>query len=158
MAVVIPVTGADGVVEIEPCGDPLPSWPQVLSPQQRTVPSWRSAQVCQPPAEMATAVVMPLTVTGVGLGVSAVGETVPLPSWPRSFCPQQRTVPSPGSAQVWKPPAVTAVAEVIPVTRTGGVELNAVVAGAPSWPAFFGAQPAIVTSGKRAQASMPPPV
>src|SRR5204862_5891237 len=84
-----------------------------LSPQQRTVPSWRRAQVCQPPAETATAVVMPLTVTGVGLKVDGrlgTGSLVPLPSWPRSFCPQQRTVPSPGSAQVWNAPAVTATA------------------------------------------------
>src|SRR5205809_872015 len=72
----------------------LPSSPQVLSPQQRTVPSWRRAQVCQPPAATATAVVMPLTLAGVGLGALAVGDTVPLPSWPDSFAPQQRTVPS----------------------------------------------------------------
>src|SRR5438876_1148035 len=108
VAVVIPVTGADGGVAIAPIREPFPSWPQAWPPQQRRGPSWRSAQVCQPPAKMATAVVMPLTVTGVGVK-PPVGATVPLPSWPRSFCPQQRTVPSPGSAQVWKPPAVTAV-------------------------------------------------
>src|SRR5207249_119337 len=146
MALVIPGTGPDGVVDMEPSGDPLPSWPQVLSPQQRTVPSWRRAQVCQPPAETATAVVMPLTVTGVGLKVDGrlgTGSLVPLPSWPRSFCPQQRTVPSPGSAQVWNPPAVTATA-VSPVTRTG-VE-DRLGTGLPSWPVSFRPQHCTVPS------------
>src|SRR5436309_1650430 len=67
----------------------LPSSPQVLSPQQRTLPSWRSAQVCQPAAEIATAPEIPATVTGVEAVV-----TVPSPSWPDSFAPQQRTAPS----------------------------------------------------------------
>src|ERR1043166_3663676 len=39
MAVVIPVTAAAGVGAGAPTGRPLPSWPQLLSPQQRTVPS-----------------------------------------------------------------------------------------------------------------------
>src|SRR5204862_2445867 len=113
-------------------GDPSPSWPYVFCPQHWMVPSRRSAQVCQPPAEMATAVVMPLTVTGVGLnvvGVPGTGSLVPLPSWPKSFSPQHRTVPSWRSPQVWKAPAVTAMAGVIPVDRTGATELNVVVAG-----------------------------
>src|SRR5207249_2940087 len=130
------VTGSPGEGETRMA--PLPIWPQVLSPQQRTVPSWRSAQVCQPPAEMATAVVIPLTVTGVGLkvdGLLGTGSLVPLPSWPRSFCPQQRTVPSPGSAQVWKPPAATAVAATTAVAANVGVWQTEVV-GSPGWPAL----------------------
>src|SRR5437773_7284871 len=100
---------------------------------------------------MAAAVVMTLTVTGVGLkvdGLLGTGSLVPLPSWPRSFCPQQRTVPSPGSAQVWKPPAVTAVA-LSPATLTGGGDWNAVVAGSPSWQALFRPQHGMVPSGMR---------
>jgi len=38
---------------------------------------------------------------------------------------------------VWKPPAVTAVAVVMPVTRTGTLDTSVVVAGSPSWPASF---------------------
>src|SRR5207249_6921130 len=152
-AVVMPLTvtgvgvGVTGLVgEGETRTAPLPSSPQVLSPQQRTVPSCRRAQVYQPPAEIATAVVMPLTVTGVGLKVDGrlgTGSLVPLPSWPRSFCPQQRTVPSPGSAQVWNPPAVTATA-VSPVTRTG-VE-DRLGTGLPSWPVSFRPQHCTVPS------------
>src|SRR5438046_9691832 len=103
---------------------------------------------------MATAVVMPVTVTGVGLkvdGLLGTGSLVPLPSWPRSFWPQQRTVPSPGSAQVWKPPAVTALA-ARPATLTGGEDTNAVVAGSPSWPALFRPQHCTVPTGTGAQA------
>ena len=39
VAAVMPVTGADGMVETTPSGDPLPSWPKLLSPQQRFVRS-----------------------------------------------------------------------------------------------------------------------
>src|SRR5947208_1469393 len=74
VAVVIPVTVAEGVVAIAPLVVPLPSWPKLLSPQQRTVPSWRSAQVCSAPAATAAGMI-PLTVTGVEELV-----VVPLPS------------------------------------------------------------------------------
>ena len=123
MAVVIPVTGPDGVVEKEPCGDPLPSWPKLLSPQQRIVPSRRTAQLCSAPGAI-TAGTMPLTVTGVGVGVTGlVGEgetrTAPLPSSPQVLSPQQRTVPSCRRAQVYQPPAEIATAVVMPLTVTG---------------------------------------
>ena len=61
VAVDTPVT-ATGVVELMTV--PLPSWPELLSPQHRTVPSASSAQ--ELPASPATldAVVIPLTVTG----------------------------------------------------------------------------------------------
>ena len=74
------VTGCWSRGGLEAMTAALPSSPQVLSPQQRILPSWRSAQVCQPPAATATAVVMPLTLAGVGLGALTVGDTVPLPS------------------------------------------------------------------------------
>src|SRR5437016_2079047 len=63
MAVAIPVTGPDGVVDVK-SEDPLPSWPQVLSPQQRTVPSRRTTQVCSAPGAR-TAGVTPGTVVGL---------------------------------------------------------------------------------------------
>src|SRR5262245_33188217 len=94
VAVVIPVTAVAGVVAVAPTGLALPSWPQLLSPQQRTVPSRRTAQACSAPGA-AAAGAMPLTV--VGVEESAV---VPFPRRPSSFRPQHRNVPSARSAQV----------------------------------------------------------
>ena len=88
MAVATPVTGADGIVEIVSGAVPLPSWPKLLSPQQRTVLSRKSAQLCSAPGARAAGV-MSLTVTGTEELV-----VVPFPSWPSLFRPQQRTVPS----------------------------------------------------------------
>src|SRR2546426_12250059 len=108
---------------------------------------------------MATAVVMPLTVTGVGLtvvGLPGTGPLVPLPSWPKSFSPQHCTVPLARSAQVWKPPAVTAMAVVIPVTRTGATELNVVVAGSPRWPESLRPQHCTVPFPRGGQEGKPP--
>ena len=64
-------------------------------PQQSTAPPCSSAQVCASPAATATAVVMPLTRTGVADGV-----VVPLPSCPDPFAPQQATVPFWSTAQL----------------------------------------------------------
>src|SRR2546422_2755062 len=132
VAVVIPVTAAAGVVEVVPGALLLPSWPQLLSPQHRTVPSWKSAQGCSAPGATAAGVI-PLTVVGVEeLAV------VPLPSRPSSFRPQHCSVPSRRSAQVWKMPASMSMAVVMPVTVTGvGERLGAdgaMVAPSPSWP------------------------
>jgi hypothetical protein len=44
---------------------------------------------------------------------------VPSPNWPSLFQPQHFTVLSERSAQVWKPPVLTATAVLIPPTRTG---------------------------------------
>ncbi len=55
----------------------LPSWPEVLFPQQATVLSVRVAHVWEPPAVMVVALVRPVTVTGV---VAVV--VVPMPMWP----------------------------------------------------------------------------
>lgn len=87
---------------------PVPSWALSLSPQQRTVWSASSAQECQRPSEIARAVVIPGTATGVG----AQGLRVPSPSSQRAgpglmgaphcanlFDPQQRTPPSTSTAQ-----------------------------------------------------------
>src|SRR5437773_7101489 len=104
MALVIPVTGPDGVADMEPSGDPLPSWPQVLSPQQRTVPSWSTTQLCSAPGARARAA-MPGTVVGVD-----EFAVLALPSRPFSPRPQHRSVPSWRVAHVWKTPASMATA------------------------------------------------
>src|SRR5437870_1511420 len=77
------LTGVDRFVVV-----PSPSWPWMLSPQQRTVPA-TSAQVSSRPAAIAAAFVRPETLTGVGRLV-----VVPSPSSPEPLSPQQRTVPS----------------------------------------------------------------
>jgi hypothetical protein len=43
-----------------------------------------------------------------------------LPSWPLLFRPQHSTAPSERSAQVWNPPALTAVAETLLTTILSG--------------------------------------
>src|SRR5688500_2094736 len=77
LAFVIPGT-ATGVVlhgfmlvPLAHCAGPLvcASAPRPLSPQQRIVPSPSSAQLCSPPAAIATALVMPLTDCGVPVSV-----------------------------------------------------------------------------------------
>ena len=55
---------------------------------------------------------------------------MPLPTWPTELLPQHCTVPSPSSAHVWVPPAVTATAPVMPVTGTGTLDAVVVPIGA----------------------------
>jgi len=45
---------------------PLPSWPHVLSPQQKTLPSIRTAHVNASPVAISTVSVNPGTFTGLG--------------------------------------------------------------------------------------------
>src|SRR5206468_12447297 len=99
---------------------PLPSRPSPLRPQQRALPSCRRAHMWKIPASMATAVVIPLTVTGVG-SMRVVGGAMgaPSPSWPYVLSPQHRIVPSWSRAQVYQPPAERATAVVMPLTVTG---------------------------------------
>jgi len=85
----------------------LPSWPLVFEPQEATVPSLKSATECEPPAAIATTILVsgtpsPMTSTGVGESV------VPLPTWPASLRPQAYTLPSLVSASVWPPPTASA--------------------------------------------------
>src|SRR3989442_3737851 len=64
---------------------------------------------------------MPVTATGTadpGAGVDGFA-VVPLPSWPSTFSPQHRIVPSPRSAQACPYPLATATAPVSPLTATG---------------------------------------
>src|SRR5450759_4822627 len=89
--------------------------------QHLTVPPERTAQVSYPPAAIAVALVIPLTVTGIELY-----PAVPFPSSPEALEPQHLTVPPARTAQLWYQPAATAVAVVIPLTATG-IELVVVV-------------------------------
>src|SRR5436189_226699 len=109
------------------------------------VPSRRSAHVWKAPASTATAVVMPVTVTGMGVGRGlaevVTGETafvvVPSPSWASLLRPQHGSVPLGRRAQEWKAPPVTPVAPVSPTTATGvglGVSGGLLIVPPPSWP------------------------
>lgn len=109
-----------------------PSCPSLLKPQQRTFPSPRSAHVWVPPAAMATASAMPMTLTAVSRSV-----VVPSPSAPKTFEPQQRTVPSTIKAHVWEFPTETATALETPLTRTGVETGELVLVPSPSWPEKF---------------------
>src|SRR5207244_2492391 len=77
---------------------PLPSWPPSFQPQHLTCPAVVSAQVCCPPAAIATTpLVRPDTSTGLLLSV-----VVPSPSWPLSLAPQHLTPPAPVTTHVWR--------------------------------------------------------
>jgi hypothetical protein len=61
---------------------PMPSWPALLAPQQDTVSSRVSAQVCASPAATAT--------TSAATSTGRVRRAVPpSPTWPSSLPPQQ---------------------------------------------------------------------
>src|SRR5207248_8435457 len=72
-AVVSPVTAAVGGLKI-PRGLPLPFCAKPLSPQQRMLPSRRSAQLCSAPGAITAGFVMPLTVSGVDDAFAAGGS------------------------------------------------------------------------------------
>src|SRR5262245_12121684 len=94
---------------------PSPSRPREFEPQQRTVPCAESAhENCAPEA------------TAVARGSSRTGAarieprlSYPRPSWPLTFRPQQTTVPSARSAQVWASPDAAAVTSDTPAMTTG---------------------------------------
>jgi hypothetical protein len=139
-----------GVVELVLV--PLPNWPHWLSPQHRTVPPPRSAQLwCHHPAVTPIAPVMPLTGTGVVLVA-----VLPFPSCPNWPCPQHWIVPFPRSAQVCRHPALTSTAPVSPVTCTGVVA--AVVVPLPNCPKSFSPQHRTVPSLRTAHVWAPPPL
>ena len=83
--------------------EPSPSWPSVLSPHARTVPSAFNAITCEKPEAMAMMPVAPATT----LGVADASER-PTPSWPDASLPQLRMVPSALSATLWLLPALMA--------------------------------------------------
>ena len=78
------VTGVDDAFT---AGGSFPSWKKSFHPQHCTRPSWSSAHVWKTPACIATAVVIPCTITGVGTGRGIGGRVwgtmiAPSPSWP----------------------------------------------------------------------------
>ena len=70
------------------------------------------------------------------------------------FDPQQWTLPSPSSAQVWNQPAVTAVAVLMPWTAPGVI--RSVVVPSPSWPKELLPQQRTVPSARSAQVCASP--
>jgi hypothetical protein len=108
---------------------PSPSWPTLLSPQQRTEPFERSAQEWVIPTAIEIAVLIPIAFTGVvlhgtdGLASQDSGPVLlPFPSWPLPLYPQHFTSPVERAAQeCWLPEAIE-TALFIPVTGTGAKE------------------------------------
>jgi hypothetical protein len=68
----------------------------MLSPQHLAVPFANNAHEWKPRAEIATAVVKPLTITGVDEFV-----VVPFPNSPRALYPQHSVVPFTNNAHEW---------------------------------------------------------
>src|SRR5688572_29991679 len=79
---------------------------------------------------------------------------VPLPSWPNSFWPQQRTAPAARTAQAWPAPTAMPAALEMPVTATGTMLLSP--DPFPSEPEFA-PQQRIVPSVTRAHVFAAPP-
>jgi hypothetical protein len=67
-----------------------------------------------------------------GVGAVTKSELEPVPSCPKSFAPQQYTTPAMDSAQLWKPPLLTATARRSPKTGVG--EIAVVVVPFPTCP------------------------
>src|SRR4051812_7605022 len=86
-----PGTCTGVLLNFVPCesGTPAPNSPKMLSPQAHTVPSCFNANTELYPAEICFTPVSPGTACGVSDDI-----VVPLPSWPLSFLPHARTVPS----------------------------------------------------------------
>src|SRR4051812_8123028 len=121
-----------------------PSWPDPLSPQQRSVASASRAQVKPCPALTEAAAVIPVTVTGVVLAVA-----VPSPSCPLPLSPQHLTEPLESRLQVCRKPALMPVAVVMPETATGASA--SVVVPFPSSPSWLSPQHRSVLFESRAQ-------
>ena len=81
-----------------------------------TAPLDSKARLCWYPAESATAPVRSTTCTGTLLEPDV---SLPSPSWPSSFSPQELAVPLDISASTCCPPAATAVTPASPLTATG---------------------------------------
>ena len=96
-----------------------PNSPSPSAPQQLMLPPESNAHAPKPPAEIATALVSPLTGTGVALLVTPPGGKPLFPNSPSPPWPQQSTLPPDSNAHSPKLPAEIAVALVIPLTDTG---------------------------------------
>src|SRR5512133_3367429 len=86
---------------------PFPSWPPELDPQQYAFPITTPQEWSPPAPEPSAREAEARTYTGTR-DLSAVE---PMPSWPFTLDPQQRSSP-PTMAQEWSPPAATAVTPV----------------------------------------------
>ena len=113
----------------------MPSWPLTLSPQHTTLPSFRTAHACDSPAEIATAVVSPVTATGVGWSCLA-----PLPSCPPSPLPQHATLPFVRSAHEKLAPHAMPTASFRLLTSAGIVTRAPLVSPLPTCPSLFSPQ------------------
>jgi hypothetical protein len=96
---------------------PLPSWPELLSPQQYAVSPVVTPQLWLVPALTVAKMKPPKTATGTALFI-----VVPLPSWPELLSPQQYAVPPVVTPQLWLPPALTGKNSSPPAT-VAGIEL-----------------------------------
>jgi hypothetical protein len=107
---------------------PSPSCPELLAPQEETVPSLRKARLYSQPAETAFTSVRPLTGTGVRAQAPSLHVSgpvvVPSPSWPARFWPHAITVPFLRTARLWplavqaQPRPAIAVTSLRPLTGT----------------------------------------
>src|SRR5580704_15163995 len=105
--------------------DPLPSWPLLFCPQQRTWPLSRTAQVCWAPDAIATGSITMGTSVGCVMGciVDPEEPLALLPSCPWLLSPQQWTAPA-VIAQVCDRPVAIATTFCRPGTATGCARLT----------------------------------
>jgi hypothetical protein len=117
------VAALDSKIGGVPTASPVPSLLKLFAPQQRAVPSNRTAHVWSTPAAIATTPrsVEPLGLT-TGTGVNRGVVVVPSPSRPRSLEPQHTMEPVARRAHECSAPAATATASVRPDTVTGDAE------------------------------------
>src|SRR6185369_14818195 len=104
---------------------PLPSEPELLSPQHFTAPLGESEQAWSAPSAIDAAGIPPVTVSG---GESVV---VPLPSCPNELAPQQTGTPKEMEHANSSPAKTPSL--MLTGTRTG-VALNVPMVGDPSSP------------------------
>src|SRR5690606_27193472 len=77
-------------------------------------------------------------------GVASL-TSVPLPSWPSAFCPQQYSSSRSVTAQVWSWPPSTSTTPDSPTTRVAS-PLSVPATPSPSWPLSSSPQQATVPS------------
>jgi hypothetical protein len=98
----------------------LPSWPNELRPQHRTLPVTRSAHVKSCPEAIEATSVRPLTRPWAGSVTSGEnGPPAPLPICPNWLRPTHCTSPSARSAHLCEVPGATVSVRVKPLTAAG---------------------------------------